>query len=313
MKIIKGLATFIFAIFFGSCFNPPEFPVVPKIEFNRVEFIENSSTAFDSLVIYIDFRDGDGDLGIDPENPKYIAYPFNDANFFQENNGRLDTLHTTPATAGTEQYEVLDVQDPAKGKMVTFRTRKDPAYSSILPGTYTCSNYEILADRSAPNKPSTGRKLVIHQDDLAAIDHTKSKIVDTLTERIPGSPGNPPRDIFYYQIVDTVYFELNPNHYNIEVDFLVKEPGNPNADAQGFVEFDWFAPPLCQTFDGRFPVLTNNQNSLEGTLSYSMISTGFVVLFSIKTLKLRIQIKDIALHKSNVIETPEFTLDKIRK
>lgn len=309
MKIIKGLAIFIFAIFFGSCFNPPEFPVFPEIEFNRVEFIENSSTAFDSLVIYLDFRDGDGDLGIDPEDPKYIIYPFNDANFFQENNGRLDTLHTTPASSRTEQYEVLDVPDPAKGKMVTFRTRRDPIYSSILPGTYSCSDYEILADRSEPNKPSTGRKLLIHQDDLAAIDLAKSKVVDTLTERIP---GNPPKDISYYQIVDTVYFELNPNHYNIEVDFLVKEPGNPNADAQGFVEFDWFNS-LCQTFDGRFPVLTDNGNSLEGTLSYSMISTGFVALFSIKTLKLRLQIRDRALHNSNVIETPEFTLDKIRK
>jgi hypothetical protein len=30
-------------------------------------------------------------------------------------------------------------------------------------------------------------------------------------------------------------------------------------------------------------------------------------------MKLRVQIKDRALHKSNVIETPAFTLDKIRK
>jgi hypothetical protein len=108
--------------------------------------------------------------------------------------------------------------------------------------------------------------------------------------------------------VDTFYFELNPDHYNIEVDFLVKNPDGT------FTEFDWteeFNYPNCGTsFDGRFPILYKEEpgTPLEGILRYSMGSIGFKALFSVKTLKLRVQIKDRALNKSNEIFTPEFTL-----
>ncbi len=113
--------------------------------------------------------------------------------------------------------------------------------------------------------------------------------------------------------LDTFYFQLNPNHYNIFVDFLVK-----NADGT-FTEFNWlteFNYPGCGlTFDGRFPILSdlNHKTPLDGTIKYGMVSTGFLVLFSIKTLKLRITIQDRAFNKSNVVETKEFTLQSIKK
>jgi hypothetical protein len=98
-----------------------------------------------------------------------------------------------------------------------------------------------------------------------------------------------------------IYFETNPNHYNITVDFLV-------WDGTTFKEFD-FRKEFCnQTFDGRFPPLQDNESRIEGTLLYSMSSRGFETIFSIKRLKLRVAIKDRALHESAVIETPEFTL-----
>ncbi|MEQ9413763.1 MAG: hypothetical protein RIF39_08025, partial [Cyclobacteriaceae bacterium] len=88
------------------------------------------------------------------------------------------------------------------------------------------------------------------------------------------------------------------------VDFLVKQNDG------SFQEFDW-RTEFCTTYDGRFPILAKNsdlslKNSIEGTLRYAMLSTGFKLQFSIKTLKLRIMIQDRLLNKSNVIETPEF-------
>ena len=109
-------------------------------------------------------------------------------------------------------------------------------------------------------------------------------------------------------VKDTLYFQLNPNYNNITVEFLVK-----NSDGT-FTEFEWreaFNYPNCGiSFDGRFPILYKEKPGapLEGTIRYGMGSIGFKILFSIKTLKLRIQIKDRALNKSNIIETPEFTL-----
>jgi hypothetical protein len=109
-------------------------------------------------------------------------------------------------------------------------------------------------------------------------------------------------------VVDTLYFQLNPDYNNITVEFLVK-----NSDGT-FTEFDWreaFNYPNCGiSFDGRFPILFKDKPGapLEGKIKYGMGSIGFKILFSTKTLKLRIQIKDRALNTSNFIETAEFTL-----
>ena len=56
--------------------------------------------------------------------------------------------------------------------------------------------------------------------------------------------------------IDTFYFQLNPNHYNIFIDFFVQ-----NNDGS-FKEFDWqkeFTYPNCGIpFDGRFPLLSKD-------------------------------------------------------
>jgi hypothetical protein len=103
---------------------------------------------------------------------------------------------------------------------------------------------------------------------------------------------------------------VNQNHYNIEVDFLTKEPSNPNADENGFVEYDW-RKQLCISYDGRFPVLSDTEGPLEGTIRYAIGSTGLKTIFTIKTMKLRLLIRDRSLNTSNTVYTKEFTLDSI--
>ena len=117
------------------------------------------------------------------------------------------------------------------------------------------------------------------------------------------------------QKTDTFYFTLNPNHYNFFVDFLVKNP-----TGTGYTEFDWrleFPYPNCGIpFDGRFPILSKDlsqKSPLDGTIRYGMASTGFLFLFSTKTLKLRINVQDRALNRSNTIESEPFTLQQIKK
>jgi hypothetical protein len=110
---------------------------------------------------------------------------------------------------------------------------------------------------------------------------------------------------------DTLYFQLNPNHYNIYVDFLVKDPSNGS-----FSEFD-FREEYCSTYDGRLPILSKDigqETPLEGTIRYAMAGVGFKLIFSGQksTLKLRVRIQDRALNKSNEIETPEFSLSSIK-
>src|SRR5687767_2628503 len=99
MKIIRGLGIFLItATLFSSCFDPPQFPVIPEIEFEKIVFIDDPATVTDSLVLSISFRDGDGNLGVDPNDLRYISDPFHNAFYFQENNGKLDTLSTIAGT-----------------------------------------------------------------------------------------------------------------------------------------------------------------------------------------------------------------------
>ncbi|MDZ7646380.1 MAG: hypothetical protein U5K54_03920 [Cytophagales bacterium] len=66
----EGLIGFLFiSLGLGGCFTPPEFPVQPQIEFESIVFKEYGSgfdAEADSLILVIAFRDGDGDLGLDP-------------------------------------------------------------------------------------------------------------------------------------------------------------------------------------------------------------------------------------------------------
>src|SRR6478736_2722552 len=242
MKSAWGLlVVVIFAISLNSCFDAPTYPTTPEIEYKSLKFVDVSDpSSFDSLILTVKFKDGDGDLGLATDevgcytvNGKKICY--NDKFYYQFPDGTLITYKTKRTKPG---YDTL------------------PAF--VKP--YNCINWEVQRDNNNVVK-------------------------------------------------DTVYFTLNPDHYNIFIDFLVKQSDGT------FKEFDWrteFNYPNCGIpFDGRFPVLSKDlskKSPLEGEIRYGMTSVGFLVLFSTKTLKLLVNIQDRALNKSNVIETPEFRL-----
>lgn len=125
---------------------------------------------------------------------------------------------------------------------------------------------------------------------------------------------------------DTMLVQYNANRFNIFVDFFIKQPDG------SFVESDvrtW--PPgssneqtFCntETFDGRIPCLSSadepcdfvrsTERPIEGKITYDMISSGFLPVFRTSTIKMSFQIQDRALNRSNIVETPEFTLQDIR-
>jgi hypothetical protein len=286
MKIVKGFCILVISVVLGSCFDPPEFPNVPQIEFRSIEFKRGVDT--DSLILTISFRDGDGDLGFDAANPEFISYPYNNLIFYRTNvNGELIPLNTVAGVFNNDTLNILDIVNPSPGTLVYPRTKNNPLYSTLP--AYNCVDYEYLLSAN----------LWIHESAVSLLDNPTEQLIDTTTTQGYGK---------FYQLQDTLYMDVNPNHYNIEVDFFVHEPGHPNAGPDGFREYDWRVEYCVQSFDGRFPQLSGNDNALEGTLRYSMNSLGFRAIFSVRTLKLRVSIKDRLLHQSNVIETGPFTL-----
>ncbi len=86
MHLIRGFGLFaIILTGVTACFNPPEFPVEPQIEFESIQYKEYGTgldTEYDSLILTVSFKDGDGDLGLDasedqpPYNNKYFFVQF---------------------------------------------------------------------------------------------------------------------------------------------------------------------------------------------------------------------------------------------
>lgn len=124
--------------------------------------------------------------------------------------------------------------------------------------------------------------------------------------------------------LDTLRINLNEDRFNFFIDFMVKKNGT-------FQELDFRRIPesangqtLCGEvpFDSRIPCLSNDDNPcrdisqnpgpIEGVIRYEMQSGLFVPIFRLDTIKVVFQMQDRALNKSNVVESPEFTLGSIR-
>lgn len=118
------------------------------------------------------------------------------------------------------------------------------------------------------------------------------------------------------QPVDTIYTEFNPDFNNVIIEYLIKQPDGIFKEYDIDEEFQY---PFCgdRTLNyGRIPNLSKNAGSpspLDGKIIWSIKSSGFDAFFSIRTIKLRIYIKDRALNKSNVVETKEFSLQSIKR
>jgi hypothetical protein len=110
------------------------------------------------------------------------------------------------------------------------------------------------------------------------------------------------------QVIDQLYFTLNPHYSNIFVEFQTKIGG----DYQPFSWSNFLTYPSCevQGFNGRFPLLSEpgGDTPLEGEIRYSMPSPFFRIIFGSQTLRLKVYIEDRALNQSNVIYTNDFNL-----
>ncbi len=97
----------LIALGWTSCISPPEnFPSVPEIEFATIEYVPTS--AQDSLIIGVKFKDAEGDLGLSSTD---INPPFNPLFYKRDAAGNLITYSRRPPEAPS--YNPIDwVIDP---------------------------------------------------------------------------------------------------------------------------------------------------------------------------------------------------------
>lgn len=103
-----------------GCNNAPEYPVEPSISFKDVYFkrgdLTNPALSIDSLFVVIDFKDGDGDLGLDEYVDIY------------------------------DQYQTFKYFKKSDGNWLTLDDRATPPYDTLPPYIfpYTCYNYTTI-------------------------------------------------------------------------------------------------------------------------------------------------------------------------
>lgn len=106
---------------------------------------------------------------------------------------------------------------------------------------------------------------------------------------------------------DTIYVIRNPNHFNFFLTFLVE---TNNGE---FVEFDTYENLCAGPYHGRFFYLNTagDVRPLTGELQYGFISAFRIPFRIYDRIKMRIQIQDLKLNKSNIVETEAFRIDEI--
>ena len=142
MKRILNILSLIGLMVSVSCiFNPPDFPITPSITFAGIRSVDvPDPNKSDTLMVSIDFNDGDGDIGIDgTENDP----PFNERWFFL----------TTPRTNGCESgvdipcTKISYIDETNLANYVTYKMRRtSPDYDTLpeFKKPYDCQRYFVL-------------------------------------------------------------------------------------------------------------------------------------------------------------------------
>lgn len=83
--MICSLASIIY-----SCNKPPVYPNAPQIELKEVNY-----TGGDTIQFILSFKDGDGDLGLSPDD---LSYPFEEFVYLKDDNGNYIFYDPTDPT-----------------------------------------------------------------------------------------------------------------------------------------------------------------------------------------------------------------------
>jgi hypothetical protein len=131
MSDVTKYPVFIFLIsILGACISPPDnFPSVPEISFKDIRFVPTDGS--DSLIVSVDFKDAEGDLGL---NPTDINPPFQPVDYIRDNSGRLIVYSTRPPEAPSFNPIDWEINPIVNNERVmdTVWVRQNPDHNNIF-------------------------------------------------------------------------------------------------------------------------------------------------------------------------------------
>ncbi|MEO9476373.1 MAG: hypothetical protein ABJG41_12590 [Cyclobacteriaceae bacterium] len=177
----------------------------------------------------------------------------------------------------------------------------------------------LTTDTNGDTITAAGYYIVTLSDSLAVppfkLGTTNGELIDEVFSEVDNRPAFDPRcDDYLYGDgwSDTLFVTRNPYYNNMDITFLKKRNGQ-------FIETD-----LAQEFNQdecdvvpevlRIPIFDPERigKPTVGNITYSYLSNGVgLFLAQLDTFKIEFFIYDRDLNKSNVVQTPEYTLSDI--
>lgn len=149
------MAVFCNATIF-SCFDPPEYPDVPEIVFKSLHFVDvpdlpSGEISADSLILTLRFKDGDGNLGLTPDDN---LPPYNDRWYYLKTDLDFKLFpqcepyraehrchgYPNPVDYKVEFDKYIDIADKNNGT-----PPYDTLHAFVKP--YDCLNWEVVRDK----------------------------------------------------------------------------------------------------------------------------------------------------------------------
>ena len=130
-RTLPGIALFsLSAMGLSSCLTPPDFPITPEIDFKETQVTHipaGTQDAVDELTFVLNFRDGDGDLGLSKDD--ILLPPYNQP-------PRLPVPQRNHTTNEYNYFIQPYLKDPVTGQFTRFTT--PPPFGKIgqYDGTY---------------------------------------------------------------------------------------------------------------------------------------------------------------------------------
>ncbi len=308
MRSAKLIAlSILLSITLFSCFRPDDFDDVPRIVFDDLRFVEVAGNIPDSLILTIDFQDGDGNIGLLESE----TLPFNSSrdgdllfahafDFIIDANNRFVTLN---GEGFEPPFDRTFLDSGPNGLILRTDPNSDFSEFDNRPAEFDCQFYVVDSIEAFWGVPFPPYRLDIFEFECANFNDP-CVIRDSLLD----SSGNS----FFQTKLDTFYIAKNESNKNIFVDFFRRRNGE-------YEFIDWtraFSENGCgRDFNARFPIfdrdINKNGKALEGTIRYGMQSEGFRLLLRNDTFKVQVRIIDRELNVSNTVESPDLTLQQI--
>ncbi len=295
----------VFGIVTG-CFEAPEFPEEPRIEYLNIEFKEFSEA--DSLYLTFEIRDGDGDIGLanEEEDDNDSRPPYHPFSILLDNDPNVDFVIDDPVALGDTDLDLPLTSRPASP--ITYFVdllKYDPNSGQASLSRELFTSYLGPASLGPPSAfPGDA------SDIPTTFDCEDFEIIDV--HFIEEDSFNVDGVVFYNQNLrvrkDTAFVLRNETHNNIYLDFYRKVNGE-------FRLIDFIPGDCSDNFNGRFPVFKRSGfgKPLEGRITYAMQSVAFPFSFRNDTIQIEFFIYDRNLNRSNIARTPGFVLSDITR